>query len=190
MNAAPRFRFYPAAYDAKKGRFEASQEKCDICEAACVWRYTGPIYMIGASPTVCARCLYAGRIGTFLSDRDDAETRALKTKHPDWDVTRYSLHDVELEEDVSDNALEELMQRTPSVASFNPFDWPVHNALPMAWIGVGTEPELVANPDIWRTMQTEWASLWPDDPLTGPTEYLLIFQSIDASAYRAVVDLD
>jgi|GEM_PF-1228695 len=190
MTDAPFFRFYPGAYDAKHGQFERSDEDCDICGQTAIWLYKGVIYTSGTSPSVCARCLHAGRIGAFLKQRDDAETRALRAKHPDWSIDSYSLQDIELEEEVSDEAHDELMLRTPSVASYNPFDWPVHDGLPMAWIGAGNDEGLIANTQIWQAMQAAWTAIWPDETLDGPTDYLLIFQSVEGHVYRAVVDLD
>lgn len=190
MTDAPPFRFYPSAYDPEKGQFQSSQASCDVCQNPCVWEFTGTIYMIGTEPKVCARCLHSGALKSFLSTYEDTDRRAQRSRSQNWDPSSFSLHDIDLESEINTAIEDELLERTPTVDCFNPFEWPVQDGMPMAWIGTGREKSLIKSPAIWAAMKKAWSDLWPDEVLTGPTDYLLIFQSLDGAHFRAVVDLD
>lgn len=162
----PDFRFNAVAYDHA---FEASEESCGVCSRPCVWKYTGIIHTAGDAPTVCARCIADGRLGSFLGDR------------------RFQLHDVFLDE--ADPALEEeVLRRTPGVASFNPFVWPVIDGKPLAFVGYGEEEGLLALPGVQAAIAEAFRELgWTFE---GSSPYALVFREIDGPLYRAVVDLD
>jgi hypothetical protein len=162
----PHFRFNPGAY-AEGRSFERSGEACHVCTKPCVWEYTGGIYAL-SEPRVCARCIAAGRLGSFLGD------------------VAFALHDV-LIEDAEPALAQELLQRTPGFACFNPFDWPVLDAKPLAFLGHGDEAGLFAIPDV-RTAISEAFEPFGWD--CAPSPYALIFKEIDGERYRVSVDLD
>jgi uncharacterized protein CbrC (UPF0167 family) len=81
----------------------------------------------------------------------------------------------------------EVLQRTPGVACFNPFDWPVLDAKPLAFVGYGEDPDLFANPDVRAAIGEALEALGWD---CGPSPYALIFREIDGKRYRVSVDLD
>lgn len=162
----PHFRFNPVAY---RQAFEASEERCDVCARACVWKYSGALYMAGDRPAVCARCIADGRLATFLGDRP------------------FQLHDVFLDD--ADPALEdEVLRRTPGISCFNPFLWPVLDGRPLAFVGYGDDAALIALPEVQAAIGDAFVDLgWTFD---GPTPYALVFRELDGPRYRAVVDLD
>lgn len=162
----PEFRFNPVAY---RHSFEASEELCDLCRRPFVWKYTGLIYSAAESPAVCARCIADGRLEAFFAGRN------------------FQLHDVTL--DGTDPALEdELLRRTPGIASFNAFGWPVLDGLPMAFVGYGEDEALIALPEVQAAIGEAFGELgWTFD---GPSPYALLFKELDGPRYRAVVDLD
>lgn len=162
----PYFRFNPAAY---RNVFEESEERCDVCLRLCGWKYRGGIYMAGDCPTVCARCMADGRLAAFLGD------------------ARFQLND--RVEDGADPALEdEVLRRTPAVECFNPFEWPVLDGRPLAFVGYGEDEALIALPEVQAAIGEAFGALgWTFD---GPSPYALVFREIDGPRYVAVVDLD
>src|SRR5262249_22050754 len=118
----PYFRFNPGAYEEGRS-FESSSDVCAVCLRPCVWKYTGNVYAIG-NPTVCSRCIASGELGKYLSDE------------------HFSLHDIVM--NGAEPSLEmEVLQRTPGVACFNPFEWPVLDAKPLAFAGYGGDKRLL-----------------------------------------------
>jgi uncharacterized protein CbrC (UPF0167 family) len=164
----PFFRFNPGAY--QEGRaFVASRDSCDICRLPCVWRYRGNLYSAARPTSLCARCIAAGRVATFVPDR------------------YFSFHDIELidsDPDLSD----ELLRRTPGVACFNPYQWPVLDRTPMAFIGYGDDPALMNDVGARDAMVMAYEE--NGSVFEGSSSYLLVFKEIDGSRYRAVMDLD
>ena len=166
----PHFRFNPGAYrDARS--LKASDDRCDVCALPCEWKYTGNVYAL-KRPAVCARCIASGALATFLADG------------------HFALHDVELDE--ADPALEaELLQRTPGVACFNPFEWPVLDGRPLASIGSGPEAGVVDNPDAQAAIAAAYEEMGWGDVESNPSDpYALVFKELDGGRYRAVIDLD
>ena len=164
----PFFRFHPGAYEAKR-TFETSDEPCDACGRPCVWKYTGGVYANAAEPVVCARCIADGSLGRLLGEAD------------------YALHDVELEGAAAELE-DELLRRTPGVASFNPFPWPVLDGVPLAFIGYGEDEALIALPKVRAAMAEAFAEIgWEAE---GPSPYALLFREVAGVRWRAVVDLD
>ncbi|MFC7498382.1 CbrC family protein [Enterovirga sp. GCM10030262] len=163
----PYFRFNPGAY--QNGRsFEQTSEVCDVCARPCAWRYTGNIYA-EQSPIVCARCIASGSLGGFLNDAE------------------FTFHDIEL--NGADPALEdELFRRTPGVACFNPFEWPVLDAKPLAFAGYGEDRALLSLAGVRSAIDSAFAVA--GGAFDGPTPYALIFKEIEGERYRAVIDLD
>ena len=156
----PFFRFSPHAYE--EGRSLArSGETCDVCARSCGWKYTGNIYSAARPGTVCARCIADGRLG-------------------------YDLHDISIE-GAGPELAEEVLQRTPGVACFNPFDWPVVAGRPLAFIGYGEEKALRALPAVRAAMDDAFGT---GASHYGPSPYALIFKELDDERYRVVVDLD
>lgn len=164
----PHFRFYPGVYrDA--GAMEESEASCDACRLPCGWRYTGTIYAVAELDNLCARCISDGRTGSALNDQ------------------HFSFHDTELE-CVSPEAARELLQRTPGVACFNPFAWPVLDGMPLAYIGVGDAPALTALPDVCAAVAAAFEEIGWEPEEQSP--YALLFREVDGSRWRAVIDLD
>ena len=162
----PHFRFNPRAYEPGRA-FEASDRICGNCARPCVWEHTAGVY--ARKPTIlCARCIAAGSLETVLGGR-------------------YSFHDGEVEEGC-DPALEvELLERTPGVACFNPFEWPVIDGVPLAFLGYGEDEALLGIPAVEAAMAAAFDELGWD---AGPSPYALIFRALDGETYRVVVDLD
>ncbi|MGB7372840.1 CbrC family protein [Pontixanthobacter sp.] len=166
LEEKPDFRFYPTAYD-NGGPLVASLDKCDCCRNRCVWKYTGNIYAQGEA-IVCAGCIAAGNLNTLFAKG-------------------YSLHDIELESDVEQNVGDELFDLTPGVACFNPFEWPVANRMPLAFIGYGET--LKECEEATKATEAAFAKIgWPDEK--GPSNYALLFRPITGGPMRAVIDLD
>jgi uncharacterized protein CbrC (UPF0167 family) len=162
----PFFRFNPGAYGDGRS-FEPSNEICEACDRPCVWKYTGSIYAL-TRPSVCARCIADGRLGALLGDAD------------------FSLHDINIR-GADLELTQEVLQRTPGVACFNPFEWPVLDAKPLAFIGYGEEKSLIAIPEVRAAMEDAFAEVGWD---FGPSPYALLFREVDGERYRVVVDLD
>lgn len=162
----PFFRFNPNAYEHAKV-FEPSTEVCESCARPCVWKYLGGIYA-EKEPTVCARCIADGSLANLLGD------------------DRYTLQDVELA-GAGQEFEREVLQRTPGVACFNPFEWPVLDAKPMAFIGYGEDERLIAIPAVRTAMESAFAQFGWD---FGPSPYALIFREVDGDRYQIEIDLD
>ncbi len=162
----PHFRFNPGAYEEGRS-FKQSRESCDVCSRPCVWEYTGSIYA-QAKPTVCARCIDGYKLKAFLGDKS------------------FALHDIDI--CGADPALaQEVLQRTPGVACFNPFDWPVLDTKPLAFMGYGDHEALIAIPAVRAAIEQAFEPFGWD---YGPSPYALIFKEIDGDRFRAVVDFD
>jgi uncharacterized protein CbrC (UPF0167 family) len=162
----PFFRFYPYAYD-DPAVFEHSGDRCDVCRRPCVWRYNGSLYAT-TEPSVCARCITDGRLGAFLRE------------------PHHSLQDVEI--CGADPAMaEEVLQRTPGVASYNPFEWPVFDGKPLAFIGYGDNEAVIAAPGVKAMIEQAFADLgWT----SIASRYALVFREVDGQRYRVVPDFD
>lgn len=161
----PFFRFNPRAYEPGRA-FKASDEPCGHCARPCIWEHTAGVYAVNEA-ILCARCVAAGGLEALFGGR-------------------YSFHDVEVEN--ADPALEaELLQRTPGVACFNPFEWPVIDGMPLAFLGYGEEADLLAIPEVEMAIAAAFEDFGWDG---GPSPYALIFKQVDAPHYRVVVDLD
>ncbi len=164
----PHFRFNPNAYNP--GRvFEKSDEICEVCDRPCEWKYTGSIYD-QKNPVSCASCIADGSLERFADSK--------------W----FGLHDISMEE--ADPELErEVMCRTPGVACFNPYDWPVIEGVPLAFLMYGDEDS-----ELWNdlSVREEVKRAFGDSPWDGkkPGAYVLLFKQIDGHEYRAVVDPD
>lgn len=163
----PFFRFYPGAYE-EGGSFEASTDVCEACSRPCVWKYTGGIYAT-ESPVVCARCIANGDLGKFLGGK------------------RFSLHDIEM--NGAEPSLEdEVLRRTPGVACYNPFEWPVLDAKPLAFAGYGEDKNLLAIGAVRSAIAAAFGEI--GKTFDGPTSYALIFKEIDGERYCAAIDFD
>lgn len=170
--ARPHFRFFPGAYEFCAGGddvFRAEAGPCDACGMRDIHAYQGIVYTARQEqPTVCAQCIADGRLATFLNE------------------AHVSLHDAEVAEvDWRDPLVVEVQQRTPGFATFNPFTWPVHDGLPMAFMGYGDEERWKYVSDVLAAMRAANAG---EDCF--PTPYALIFKQVDGPAYRAVLDFD
>lgn len=164
---APFFRFNPDAYLPGRA-FESSDAPCDVCSRPCTWRYTGGIYA-RVSPIVCARCIADGRAARHLSD------------------PHAGFHDSHVEGAIPE-LKEELLRRTPGVACFNPFDWPVLDGKPLAFLGYGEDEALISSPDARSAIEAAFEEIgWEFE---GPSPYILLFKEIDGGRFRAVIDLD
>ena len=165
----PYFRFNPNAYE--EGRcFEKATDTCDICQRPCGWKYTGSIYA-AQTPVVCAGCISNGNLARFIGDE------------------HFSLHDIELSP-VEPGAKDELFQRTPRVAYFNPFNWPVVDAKPLQFVGYGEDALVLTNTDAQMAIKEAFGKLEWEFEFGTPTSYALVFKEIEGSRYVAVIDLD
>ena len=164
----PHFRFNPGAYGPRRS-FERSSEACEVCSRPCVWKYTGNIYAKVEPAVVCARCVADGELRKFLGD-----------KH-------FSLHDIEMS-GAEPGLKEEVLQRTPGVACYNPFEWPVLDAKPLAFVGYGDDQDLLDIAAVRSAIEAAFGDI--GQKFDGPTPYALIFKEIDGERYCAVVDFD
>ena len=164
-NDQPHFRFNPGAYEDGRS-FERSNDVCEVCSRPCVWKYTGNVYST-EDPVVCACCIANGALGKFLGD--------------------FSLHDVEMSG--AEPSLEkEVLQRTPGVACYNPFEWPVLDAKPLAFVGYGEDQCLLDIAAVRSAIEAAFGEI--GRKFDGPTSYALVFKEIDGERYRAVLDFD
>jgi uncharacterized protein len=165
----PYFRFYPRAYEPD-GPFECSNDICEVCQNPCGWKYTGGIYA-ETEPVICAVCIAGDKLAQFLGHRE------------------FSYHDVAL--DNSDPLLEaEVLQRTPGVACFNPFVWPVVDGMPLAFICAGDDPEIISNPLVQEATRKAYKDCDWEYEAGSPASYALIFKEIDHERYQAIIDMD
>lgn len=167
MSDQPHFRFYPNAY-ADGDAFQRSDQVCDICEREAVWLYTGEIYIEGEPPSVCARCMASG---------------ALRERLP---ADSYVLQDIVLE-GADEHLADEILLATPSVASINPFEWPVIDGEPLAYVGVGDAASLKGNTRVQRAIAEAFADLGEGG---GHASHALVFKRLDEDEHVAVIDMD
>ena len=163
----PCFRFNPGAY-AEGRSFERSSDVCEVCSRPCGWKYTGGVYA-PEDPVVCARCIASGELGKFLGD------------------VHFSLHDIAMS-GAEPDLEKEVLQRTPGVASCNPFDWPVLDAKPLAFVGYGEHEDLLDIVAVRSAIEAAFGEI--GQRFDGPTSYALVFKEIDGERYRAVIDFD
>jgi uncharacterized protein CbrC (UPF0167 family) len=163
----PFFRFHPECYE--NGTFKQMTNKCITCGQASGWLYDGSIYSICNDKPVCATCIAEGRLKSRFGND-------------------YQLHDIDFSSDPEHSGTE-ILQRTPGFSVFNPIVWPVHNTVPMAYIGVGEEPRFWDDPACREYMKKFWDEEIGGD-LDGPTPYLLVFKSLDDSTFGFAIDLD
>lgn len=155
----PFFRFHPGAYNRS---FEPSEAVCPACRRTAIWLYIDNFYSVAGS-AVCARCIASGRAaemfkGEFFDTRLEGAAPALRA---------------------------EVLQRTPGFPVFNPFDWPVLDGAPLAFIGYGDEPA------VWNDAEARAAiNAAFEEEAVAPAPYALVFKELDGPRYVAVVDLD
>jgi len=169
MSDKPYFRFYPGAYE-DKGRFIQSHSECDCCGKPCVLQYDGNIYTaLDPKPEVCARCISDGSFEYFMTGRS------------------YSFHDIEFSDNLDRNHFDEVMLRTPGIACYNPFKWPVLNSRPMVFIGYGDNEEVWGIPCAQAAMKSKWLEAMGEE-LDGKSDCFLVFKDLDKPIYRASID--
>lgn len=165
----PHFRFNPYAY-AEGRDFVLTEEVCEVCGRPSVWKYTGCIYGAIDHQSVCARCISNGALEVHLGEDE------------------YDLHDITLVGAVAEYE-RELLKRTPGVASFNPFDWPVVDGIPLAFIGYGEDERLLKIVDVQSAIRAAFSEI--DADYNGSlTPYVLVFRELTGERYTAVIDLD
>ncbi|WP_119302731.1 CbrC family protein [Dongia deserti] len=163
----PYFRFNPGAYEDGRS-FERSSDVCEVCSRPCVWKYTGGVYAM-ESPVVCARCIANGELGKFLGDE------------------HFSLHDIEIS-GAEPRLEKEVLQRTPGVACYNPFEWPVLDAKPLAFVGYGEDQGLLDIEAVRSAIDAAFEEI--GRRFDGPAPYALVFKEIEGERYRVVIDLN
>lgn len=144
---------------------------CEVCARPCIWRYTGAIYTHKAKVTVCASCIYNGDLADFLDDEF------------------FTLHDVSHEK-MRPEFEAELLQRTPGIACFNPFEWPILDEKPLAFLHYGTKEEAhhFDTPRVAEAMKREFSRYGWKEPY--PLQYALLFKEVDGDRYRVSIDLE
>lgn len=163
----PAFRFFPAAYDVE-GVFEASEDKCDICQRPAGWMYGGAVYAEGTAPETCARCIHDGKLAAALNDGF------------------MQLVDASLD-DADPDLAKEVLQRTPGFPTLNPIDWPVIDGTPLAFLGFGDSETVTADPAASKAVEAAWTEEF-EEPMEGPSPYALVFRSLDGGQHRVVFD--
>ncbi|WDA40923.1 CbrC family protein [Erythrobacter sp. BLCC-B19] len=170
--AQPHFRFFPGAYTlGAEGEdvFRREIGPCHACGMRDIHAFTGVIYTARQDqPTACAQCIADGGLAKFLNE------------------AHFSLHDAEVEAlDWRDPLVAEVQQRTPGFATFNPFAWPVHDGLPMAFMGYGDEERWKYVPQALAAMR---AANEGEDCF--PCANILLFRQVEGEVWRAVFDPD
>ena len=165
----PHFRFFPKAYK-DDSVFVQTEEFCEICGQPAGWMYAGITYTAGAKKNTCASCLSSGRLAESCGDHG------------------MSLHDCELAE-VSPDLEREVLQRTPGFSTFNAFDWPVSQGLPLAYVGHGEDLAFAENPPAREVIRRAGMEIGQSD-WDYPAPYVLIFQELRSGEYTAILDLD
>lgn len=108
----PAFRFHPDPVHS--GSVERSPATCRVCARARGFVYTGPTYGdVDLTGAACPWCIADG------------------SAHARFGVT---FHELELPADAAPADVDELEQRTPGFATFNPFVWPVCCGAPAAYV--------------------------------------------------------
>ena len=69
-----------------------------------------------------------------------------------------------------------------------PFEWPVLDAKPLAFVGYGEDQNLLDIAAVRSAVKAAFGEI--GRKFDGPTSYALIFKEIDGERYRAVVDFD
>ena len=168
MSDKPAFRFHPDAYEHQC--FEESDEACTACGRPCVWKYTEHIYALPPEPAaICARCIADGNVAKAVPDGD------------------YELHDFSFDEDPSDAFAQEVGQRTPGFATYNPFVWPVRDGAPLAFLGFGGDENLAAVAGVKAAIVALAKEMGAIEIDPGDA---LIFKTLDGETYVATLDLD
>jgi uncharacterized protein CbrC (UPF0167 family) len=109
--ALPAFRFHPDP--VQSGSIERSPAACRACGRARGWIYVAGCYAEAElDRALCPWCIADG------------------TAHAKFDVT---FHDLTLPEDADPEVVQEIEERTPGFANFNPFDWPSCCGAPMVY---------------------------------------------------------
>lgn len=91
-------------------------------------------------------------------------------------------------EDVEADVSAELLERTPGMATFNPFTWPCLHRRPLAFIAHADSDLMLRDAEAVAAMESAFGELgWTFD---GPSPYGLLFKEVDGPRYVAVVDLD
>jgi uncharacterized protein CbrC (UPF0167 family) len=167
----PHFRFNPGVYGQGRS-LEPSDDICDVCGQACTWKYVGSLYVFPETiSALCARCIANGKLGDFLGNRD------------------FSFHDIQVHG--ADRMLEsELLQRTPGVFCFNPYEWPVLEGRPLAFLGYGEDDVVLKDAEAQAAIKAAFQAIGWDFEVGTSTPYALVFKEVDGSRYRAVIDLD
>lgn len=167
MTDKPFFRFHPDAYE--HGVFAETDEPCAACGKPCVWAYTQHIYALPPEPEpVCARCVADGNLRTAVTDGD------------------YGLHDFSFDEEPSEELTNEVEQRTPGFATYNPFIWPVRDGVPLAFLGFGEDAPLAGKLGVKAAV----AALSNDMGVDVAPGDALIFKALEGETYVATLDLD
>ena len=166
----PFFRFNPNAYD--HGAFKASDKICEVCGRPSVWLYTGVIYGLHKpDPLTCARCINEGKLDDKLGEGE-------------WGLHE-SYHDAEIRKEFAEE-----LERTPAVSSHNPFEWPVHDGMPCAFLHYHTKSANsdFETPEAREAIRAEFDKLGWAAPY--PLQYVLLFKELNGDRYHVWIDLD
>jgi uncharacterized protein CbrC (UPF0167 family) len=173
----PYFRFHPKSYD--DGGFIFSKQKCDVCSKPCILEYAGGIYVAGDEPRCCARCIHSGGLTSYLHGKG----RFFAKKRD------YALQDIEFSDpEIDSNLKDEILLRTPSVASVNPFTWPVISSKPTIYLGRGDDDELWQKPEIQAAMAQYVLVELGDEDHTGPQAHIMVFKHFFEDQYAFAID--
>lgn len=175
----PTFRFHPDP--VQSGAVVASTETCAVCNRARGYVYVGPCYVEDDfDATLCPWCIADGG-----ACRRFAVTFAEVSPGPGFDL----------------RTADEIEERTPGFATWNPIDWPVCCNTPMAYLEPVGDAELRArHPELAGSLPARVAaelaipaaaaaalcqSLHRDH---APTAHL--FRCLHCRVVRAVLDCD
>lgn len=85
---------------------------------------------------------------------------------------------------------EEVFTRTPGFPTYNPFNWPVIDRQPLAFVGYGEDAALFADMTVRAAMNEALREAGGKDLGSTPSPYLLVFKQLVGERYVCWVDLD
>ncbi|GHF36747.1 hypothetical protein HNQ07_001283 [Deinococcus metalli] len=171
----PDFRYYADPYGDRT--IIEEDITCRVCGAQRAWKYDGVLYAADELDAICPWCVANGH----AAEKFDG-----------------CFQDVMFPEAASEESVLWVLMRTPSVASWNPFEWPEHCGECCRYIGdlrnhrhpgyiesasVQTDLfEISRKTGLTRDEVLSWAD-------TGSI-YLRLFQCVQCGTYRVILDLD
>jgi uncharacterized protein CbrC (UPF0167 family) len=178
VTEGPEFRYHPDPLAT--GSVERAEAKCDACGQLRHLVYVGPVYAEEGEPTLCPWCIADGTAAEAFG----AEFTSVGPEAP---------------EDIHEDALLRLTQRTPGFTGWQQEHWLYHCGDAAAFLGLAGREELEAHPGALESLISELAELnWSNDEVddylsalsttSSPTAYL--FRCLSCETHLAYSDSD